>query len=830
MSSLSSIGGSSSALTSPFSTSSSTSAPRRPPRRAARTSPGTGALSISGLVSGLNTSQIIQAELAVQQQQITSVQAQQSALTQKETAYNALQAQLLTLQSNVTQLADPVNGPFDGRTATTSSPSVVTAAAASNAVAGVYSFTVNSLAQASEIASQGFASASSQITQGTVVVGSGNDTATITVGSTNNTLQGLAAAINNANVGVNASVVNVGQGSQPYRLLLSATQTGTANAVTIDTTGLSTAVPTSGAVQPTFGVNPAVASSNNQGTAAVTSGGTYTGTANDTFTFTVQSVTGGGDLSQGGTVTLAYANANNTQTGTLNLSASDLNQFQNVAEGVQIAVGAGPLAVGDQFTVGTTVATVQQAADASVTLGSGSGALTVTNASNTVNTAITGVTLNLLAPSGGNPVQLTVGTNTSTAQTAIQNFVTDYNSVISTVASDVSYDASTNTAGVLLGDPSIQNIQDQLQNLVLQPVNGANPKLNNLAALGITIDASGQLQVDSTTLNNVLSGDVSGVTLNDVRTLFAVGGTSTNAGVTFVNATSATKASATPYGVVVTQAARQATLQATSALGPNTAITAGNNSFVLTVNGIASNTLTVPPSSGPGYTQQALVQAVQSAINADSNIGSQDVVVGIQNNELTFTTGTYGSSSTAAIGTASFLGFDSPATATGQDVAGSFLVNGQAEAATGSGQLLTGNSGNANTDGLAVNVTLLPSQISPATSTPVASLTVTQGLAAQLGTALNNLTDPTTGQIQIIDKNFQEQITAYQTQINLLQQQYNAQEAALTTEFNNMETTLSNLKNASNFISAQTNALQTLSGFTTASTSVGPSSSASTGA
>jgi len=786
-----------------------------------------GTISIGGLVSGLNTTQIIQGLLAVQQQQITDVQTRQSTAQQQETTYKALQAKLLSLQADVTQLGQSVNGPFDGRTTTSSAPSVLTAAASSNAVAGVYSLTVGSLAQANAIDSQGFTSATSQITEGTVVVGSGSNTATLTIDNTNNTLQGLATAINNANVGVNATVINTGSGSQPYRLLVSATQTGTAHAVTIDTTGLGPDDPTSGAVQPTFGVGPAVPNANNIGTAVVTAGGAYTGTANDTFTFTVQSITGGGDLSNGGTVTLQYANANNSQTGTLVLTGNDVNQFRTVAEGIKIRVGAGPLDQGDSFTVNTTVATVQQAADASVTLGSGSGALTVTSSTNTVNTAINGVALNLLALSGAQPVQVTVANDTSTAQTAIQNFVTDYNGVLSTIASDVSYDPSTKTAGPLLGDPSILNIENQLRDLVLQPVSGANPKLNNLPALGLTSDASGQLQVDSTTLNNVLSGKVSGVTLNDVRTLFAVGGVSTNAGVTFVNATSATQASATPYGVVITQAAQQATLQATSALGPNTVVTTGNNSFVLTVNGIASNTLTVPPSSGPGYTQQALVQALQSAINADPKIGSQGLVVGILNNELTFTSGTYGSSSSVAIGTTNFLGFGSPATANGQDVAGSFLVNGQAESATGSGQLLTGKSGNANTDGLAVNVTLLPSQVSPTPNTPVANLTVTQGLAAQAGIALNNLLDPTTGQLQLIDQNFQDQITHYQDQINQLQQQYNAQQAQLTTEFTNMETTLSNLKNASSFISAQTNALQTLSGFTSASTSIGTFANAS---
>src|SRR5262249_28048436 len=159
-------------------------------------------------------------------------------------------------------------------------------------------------------------------------------------------------------------------------------------------------------------------------------------------------------------------------------------------------------------------------------------------------------------------------------------FVTNYNSVITAIDADVKYDAQTNTAGVLLGDTSIVGIQDQLRNLVTGVVAGANPKLNNLSARGITSDDTGQLQINSSQLTRVLPGQVSGVTLADVRRLFATAGTSTNPGVTFVNATNATKPSATAYGVDITQAALQATVTADTT--PSLSIASGNNTFTLT--------------------------------------------------------------------------------------------------------------------------------------------------------------------------------------------------------------------------------------------------------
>jgi flagellar hook-associated protein 2 len=307
----------------------------------------------------------------------------------------------------------------------------------------------------------------------------------------------------------------------------------------------------------------------------------------------------------------------------------------------------------------------------------------------------------------------------------------------------------------------------------------------------------------------VLSGQVSGVTLADVRRLFAPSGQSTNPGVIFVNATSATRSSASPYGVDITQAARQATLIANTV--PTLPITAGNNAFTIVVDGITSGTITVPPSDT--YTGTSLAAAIQAQISADSKVGGEGVTVGVgAGGRLTFTSGKYGSGSSVALGPVAFLGVTSAAQALGRDVAGSFLVNGVSEPATGSGQLLTGQSGNANTDGLAVRVTLTDADVSAAPGTPEANVSVGKGLAAQLGSALDGLLDPTTGRLHTIDQNFQDQVAAYQKSIDLLQQQCNARQAQLTQQFVQLETTLNTLKTASSFLSAQTSALAAFSG------------------
>ena len=159
----------------------------------------------------------------------------------------------------------------------------------------------------------------------------------------------------------------------------------------------------------------------------------------------------------------------------------------------------------------------------------------------------------------------------------------------------------------------------------------------------------------------------------------------------------------TPYTLNITQAAQQASLTATSALADSTVIGSGNNTFTVNVNGLTSDSLTL--ASGT-YTPTALAQAVESAINGDATLNGEAINASVNSsNQLVLSSNVYGSASqvTMKSGTAlSDLGFQAGSMSKGIDVAGNFVVNGQTEQATGSGQILTGNTGNANTAGIGV--------------------------------------------------------------------------------------------------------------------------------
>jgi flagellar hook-associated protein 2 len=778
-------------------------------------------VSFQGLVSGLNTDQIVQALLAPEQQEITNLQNQQSALVQRETIYKTLQADLTALQSAVSSLSSTTNSIFDGRTATSSNTNLATAAASSGAQPGVYSFKINSLAQAQEIASQGFDSANSPITQGTFQfqVGSGAVN-TITIDSTNDTLQGLANAINNAHADVTASIVNDGSPFQGYHLLLTSAESGTANAITI-TNNL--AATNSGAMRPEFNntyIGAAVTSSNWSGTSTPTSNsgsGNYTGSSNDTYTFTV---TNGGVVGTDNGITLSYTDSTGANTGTITLNSGDAGVLKNVAQGIQVQFSAGTLVTGDTFTIKGFNPHVQAAADASITLGSGSGAMAITSSTNQIQNVFPGVTLNLVGADPSQTVTVTVANNTQAEATALTNFVSAYNSVISFINQNSTYNAQTQQGGILLGDYQALSILTRLGETATAAVAGVNSLANNLAEVGITVNADGTLAVNTDTLNQALSGQLPGVSAEDVRRLFVQDGQWSNNALQFVYAPDTLKAVGTPIQVQITQAATPGSATASNALASSTTITSGSNdTFTLTVNGHASGPIVLAAGT---YTPQQLAQQVQSAINADAQLDGQQVTVGVNSSgQLVLTSQAYGSNSNVAIGSGdalASLGFTGSESGTGQDVAGYFLVNGIREPATGKGQILTGDATNTYTAGLVVSSSLTPAQI---TSTPEGSITVTQGIAAQLNNVLNQMLDPVSGQLTVLQQSLQTQASNIGQSITRLQQSMQLQQTQLLQEFVQMESNLAAIQSASNALGAS------LTGFT--STSSGSSGSGSNG-
>jgi flagellar hook-associated protein 2 len=133
-----------------------------------------------------------------------------------------------------------------------------------------------------------------------------------------------------------------------------------------------------------------------------------------------------------------------------------------------------------------------------------------TSASNTVTDALSGVTLNLLATTS-TAGTLSVATDNTAVEGNIQSLVSAYNTLQGTFTSLGSYDATTNTAGPMMGDALLTGLQSQIRSTLYSIVDTGSATYNSLASIGITTNADGTLSVNSTTLSAALSSDFSAV-------------------------------------------------------------------------------------------------------------------------------------------------------------------------------------------------------------------------------------------------------------------------------------------------------------------------------
>ncbi|GAB2918777.1 flagellar filament capping protein FliD [Paraburkholderia jirisanensis] len=135
----------------------------------------------------------------------------------------------------------------------------------------------------------------------------------------------------------------------------------------------------------------------------------------------------------------------------------------------------------------------------------------VTSPTNSDSKALTGVTLNLTAAAiGDTPQTLTIAADTDAQTTAINSFVTAYNSYVSVRGTATAFDSTGATTGVLLGDPTVNQLNNSLSSIVASAV-GTGQRAVGLAVLGISLNADGTLTVDSNALSTALKNNQAGV-------------------------------------------------------------------------------------------------------------------------------------------------------------------------------------------------------------------------------------------------------------------------------------------------------------------------------
>ncbi len=133
------------------------------------------------------------------------------------------------------------------------------------------------------------------------------------------------------------------------------------------------------------------------------------------------------------------------------------------------------------------------------------------SASNVLDKAIDGVTLNLKSAKLGTTVNLTVSDDPASVTGNVQKLVTAYNAMQTQFHTLGDYNAETKRGGPLLGDWLLNGVEFQLTRGMTDQVKGLGVGVSSLAAVGITTGADGSLSVDSTKLQAALKADSASV-------------------------------------------------------------------------------------------------------------------------------------------------------------------------------------------------------------------------------------------------------------------------------------------------------------------------------
>lgn len=191
--------------------------------------------SISGIFSGLDVNTLVdtlvEAERAPSEARYAR---QEQAYSVELSALGLLSSALSNFESQVESLSNISD--FNSRTGSSSDDELLSVSTTSSAVAGSYQFYVDQLASRHQLTSNGFAD-DADFGAGTASFTINGESFSIDVVAGAASLSDIRDAINDAedNTGVKATIINDGN---QQRLLLTSAETGAANAITADFSGI----------------------------------------------------------------------------------------------------------------------------------------------------------------------------------------------------------------------------------------------------------------------------------------------------------------------------------------------------------------------------------------------------------------------------------------------------------------------------------------------------------------------------------------------------------------------------------------------------------------
>jgi flagellar hook-associated protein 2 len=223
---------------------------------------------------------------------------------------------------------------------------------------------------------------------------------------------------------------------------------------------------------------------------------------------------------QGHTFNVNSANNNDTlSTLSASINAASIGVTSSVitdSSGSRLSIVSGTSGAAGQLTIAASLA---DASSNPVTFPSTSGqvgqdatltvdGVSVMSPSNTVTSAIPGVTFQLLALSS-TPVQVQITDDTTSIGTAVNSLVSAYNKVIGDINTQSGNDSSGNPEP-LLGNPVLAQLQGTLAGSLF--TGAASGSIKNITQLGINMNNDGTLTLNADTLNSALNSNLADVT------------------------------------------------------------------------------------------------------------------------------------------------------------------------------------------------------------------------------------------------------------------------------------------------------------------------------
>lgn len=436
------------------------------------------------------------------------------------------------------------------------------------------------------------------------------------------------------------------------------------------------------------------------------------------------------------------------------------------------------------------VTQTQQARDAEITING----LTVFRESNEIDDVIPGLSFTLNKAEPGETFTFSISQDKGTAEQAIRDFVTAYNSLYETAKNltGLTTDEETNetTAGNLSTDGAAKAVIAQLRSMMTGAVAGVDGS-NSLSSIGIRTQLDGTLE---------LTDDFSNAVSDNFAVLQNIFAPQTSSSTNQVDVTIGNYAGNTvpgSYTGTVTAPPTKGTVRSDI---PFAAFTtgAGDNTFSIAVDGTTSGVLEL---SGTFNTAEELRVELQSLINNDKALkdAGNFVDVVVDGGQIQLVSRTYGSSSkvvfeTAGAEFATNTGLsETSSSVIGNDVQGT--ING--EPAFGAGEILLAK---IDSDPYGLNFAVKEGM------TGDFSFTFSRGLSSELNRLIDGFLGDN-GAINSREENINRQIKGLATDQENLDRRMTIYQTRLTQQYLAMERVVASLNTTSDSLNGLTDRL-----------------------